>query len=682
MKNSAIIFFFLLLSISLTAQIDTVLRQMEEFLQDVYLDRIEDEENVDLGEEWADNYFQQTKFNVNTLSSETAFDILHLSEYQYYQLLRYIELYGELLSLYELSAIEGFDEKDRLRLEPFLYAAERIEKKSRFKNLVAHSKHSLLFRYGRVLNQQAGYEKLPEDGGYLGSPDRFTIKYQWKSNHLSFGLAAEKDAGELLFKKPMKYGFDHYSFHAGILHCGIVKSFILGDYRLNWGQGLVMGSGLLSGKGGGVGAIRKFATDIRPITTMNEGTYLRGIATSLGKGKWMATLFYGIRQYDGELVAALHNKDPSFQGTVVIGNFHRTFSELQKKNSYYSSHYGARFQWQARLFKVGVSFVKNDFSVNIQPNSDAYKLYDFSGKQAWNTSVDYHWLVKNLIFFGEIAYSSKGGIGILNGLLLQPDPRIKIGLLHRYYSLKFIALEGQSFVAGNNNQAENGLYFTTDLLLGEKVECSANLDIFQFLWLKYRLDQPTGGSDMRLKCTYKLTRETQFLFRYQYKNRALNESDFPYYHKIVINHKHKFVAEMKYEPISCLQLKTQVSCLFNRNQMQRPVKQGYLLFQDVNFNIRKISLDIKLRIAVFNTDTYDERIYAYEQDLYYTFNISAYYYRGSKYYVIFKYGFRFFDIWVKYAFCRYENRHIIGSSGEQINEPYKHEIKVQFLFSF
>lgn len=56
------------------------------------------------------------KPNLNNLSYETAIRILHWNDYQYYQLQLYIENYGQLASIYEVSAIDGFTEEDMRRL--------------------------------------------------------------------------------------------------------------------------------------------------------------------------------------------------------------------------------------------------------------------------------------------------------------------------------------------------------------------------------------------------------------------------------------------------------------------------------------------------------------------------------------------------------------------------------------
>ena len=60
----------------------------------------------------------EQKININDVSPEMAFTLLKLTEYQYYQLLLYLEKYGELVSVNELFAIEGWGSEDVARILP------------------------------------------------------------------------------------------------------------------------------------------------------------------------------------------------------------------------------------------------------------------------------------------------------------------------------------------------------------------------------------------------------------------------------------------------------------------------------------------------------------------------------------------------------------------------------------
>ena len=175
----------------------------------------EDEENMEVLEELLLEE-QETrqisgKVNLNALGPEMAFEYLHLSDYQYYNLLAYLSEYGEMVSVWELNAVEGFSYEEVQRLSSLVTVEAMQKQRNFFKNFFNKSKSSFLLRYGQVLERQAGYDKTL-DKHYLGTPMRLAFKYQFNSqDKLLLAVSGEKDAGEQFFKGAQKYGFDFYS---------------------------------------------------------------------------------------------------------------------------------------------------------------------------------------------------------------------------------------------------------------------------------------------------------------------------------------------------------------------------------------------------------------------------------------------------------------------------------------
>ena len=62
-----------------------------------------------------------------------------------------------------------------------------------------------------------------------------------------------------------------------------------------------------------------------------------------------------------------------------------------------------------------------------------------------------------------------------------------------------------------------------------------------------------------------------------------------------------------------------------------PTRHGYLGI--TGFSFRKSGFSASMAVAVFETDDYDTRIYAYEPDLLYHFSLPSYYGRGIHYYI-------------------------------------------------
>ena len=91
-----------------------------------------------------------------------------------------------------------------------------------------------------------------------------------------------------------------------------------------------------------------------------------------------------------------------------------------------------------------------------------------------------------------------------------------------------------------------------------------------------------------------------------------------------------------------------------------------------------------MRYALFQTDSYDARIYAYENDVPGSYSIPAYYSRGSRFYLMLDYNItRKIELWVRYSQTFYDNQTTISPGGlSEINGNTKSEIRTQIRFKF
>src|SRR5690606_15128602 len=107
-------------------------------------------------------------------------------------------------------------------------------------DLIKKGTNELFVRYSRPLERASGYQITDTDRSrYLGSPDRLLIRYRYSwMDALKVSLNMEKDAGEQFFKGVQKYGFDFYSLSVQMKNLGKLSNLVLGDYVLQFGQGL------------------------------------------------------------------------------------------------------------------------------------------------------------------------------------------------------------------------------------------------------------------------------------------------------------------------------------------------------------------------------------------------------------------------------------------------------------
>jgi len=76
---------------------------------------------------------------------------------------------------------------------------------------------------------------------------------------------------------------------------------------------------------------------------------------------------------------------------------------------------------------------------------------------------------------------------------------------------------------------------------------------------------------------------------------------------------------------------------------------GYLAYQDIGWKSPSQKVSLAFRYAVFDTDSYEERWYAYENDVLYSFSVPAYYYKGSRIYLVVHYSItQYLDFWIRF----------------------------------
>lgn len=583
------------------------------------------------------------KPNLNNLSYETAIRILHWNDYQYYQLQLYIENYGQLASIYEVSAIDGFTEEDMRRLLSKVQVLPVVGREPFFKNFFRKSSQSLLFRHSQILEQQAGYDTT-RSNHYAGSPGHDCFRYSFSSQGKFFlKLSGEKDPGEQFFRGEQKYGFDFYSGSISIKDFGLVKAAVLGDYRLNFGQGLVMGSSLLSGKGSSPDGIRRFSTGIRAVAPTNEGDFLRGSAVTVGNHKISGSLFAG-RQY---------------------GSLNNCF--------------GADLSFQKARFRIGTRVIA--YSVTDTSSSTLQKFKSCCTPTGFNASVDYQCIIKRQVLFGELAINQNGKIGVLQSVLLNLSPTFKTALVFRYYSNGYSSSLGRAFGSTSHNSGEFGIYTTSSWIVNRNCEVYFYTDYYHLTWLSYRTDAPVTGCDFGISTQYAITRYSKLSAKYTYRGKSQNTSDNPYYREIGETLRHKVRLQWSNEPYPFLKLKTEADWQLNRSVSSQTNKCGFLIYQDVAIEIPKCGLAVHTRLAYFDTDSYDERQYAYEDDVYYAFTVGSYYYKGIRGYLVLRYKYKWLSLWLRLSQTYYIDRQVISSGLTEIDKPHKSELKCQVMFS-
>ncbi len=630
--------------------------------------------------------------DLNRASREELEATYLLTERQLSNLASYRTELGDLLSIYELQAVPGFDLPTIRRLLPFVTVTGTP---GLFGTLPTPTDNYLIVRYERVAEVQKGFsEAIPDKKGnlptrYLGDAGQWYARYRYsRPRAFSIGLTVEKDPGEQLNWNPSanRYGADYVSFHAQVQNRGRWRNILLGDYQLQIGQGLVLSAGFVLGKSAEtVQTVRRPTLGARPYTSLTEYGYFRGATATYALHKSLdITLMASRNHRDANIVPDSLGNRTLFSSLQTSG-LHRTKSEIDDQGSLLETNLGAHVLYHNRnQFQLGFTVLQTTFSNYFQKRNLAYNQYDFSGRQNLIAGVHGSYIWHNWNLFGEVARSSgsatnSGGVGAVAGALASLTKKVDIALLLRHYERNFHSFYGNAFSEGSRNNNESGAYLGLKYTVYRKVTVGGFIDFYRFPWLKYLVDKPSGGFDYLLQGRYTPNRQTAFYAVYHEEHKEKNLT-IGKVKDVVGTTRRSYALNAEYKLVPGLSLRSRVQWGSFRYAGQS-ASRGFALVQDATLDYRRLSLSG--RVALFGTDDYDSRQYVYERDVLYAFSFPAYFNHGIRHYLLAQYRLsQQLDVWVRWARTDLTNQTTVGSDLDQVAAPHKTEVKIQARWRF
>ncbi|NBR13872.1 MAG: hypothetical protein EBU01_04720 [Crocinitomicaceae bacterium] len=670
-----------------------IIQQRIEFISELYQSEELDLTNV------IDqlNFFFENPINLNTTDGEDLEQLYLLSTVQINNLLLHRKTFGKFISVYELQSLKYWDLNTIQLVLPFVVIDNRLDNLHiTFKEAMKQGKFELFLRYIPTVERKKGYDKVSDsiqqtsNNYYYGNADRYftRFRYTYKSN-ISVGFTGEKDAGEQFFRGAQKSGFDFYSAHAFFKGGKYLRSAVIGDYQIQIGQGLNLWSSYAFGKTADCSTIKKTANPLKAYTSVDENRFLRGAAVDLSYKDLSLLLFASRKKVDAASIADSSFDDLEFISTIDLSGLHRTNREIAKRNGLIETITGANLRYSIGALRIGSAFVFQGYDKPYIKATQLYNQYDFRGKSNISFSGDFSYVYRNVNLFGEISKNhfnynnqKQGGLAAVLGALISVDSRATIGIIYRNYSKDYQTFYNAGFSEGSNTQNEKGLFTGIKLKLNSKWSVNGYTDMFQFPWMKYLVDAPSKGHEFLIQPTYKPNKifEVYGRFRQQLRQRNSRDSDGTVTELEDVMQRN-YRLNLSYTVNEFFTLKTRLEYVTIHRKSNTPEK-GMLFTQDFIYRPKSLPVDLALRYALFDTDSYDSRIYSFENTALYTFAIPAYYYQGSRAYALIRYSFaRHFDLWFKYGVFLYNNRNTISSGAEEIQGSRKSDIVLQLRIS-
>ena len=571
-------------------------------------------------EEWLEDLrpFLRHPLDLNTATSADLQAFPFLSSVQIEQLLRYRQLIGPLVQVYEMQAVPGWEPATIRKLLPYVRVGDPRALAEQLADRLEGMHHlALLFAAG---------SEAP-DPKHLGSPWALQLRYRFQyKNLVSAGLTADKDAGEQFFRGAQKAGFDQYSAHVYLKNLGPFEAIALGDFRLRLGQGLVHWDGNSLGPGLNPVMSERFSAPVTPYRSASVAGFQRGLGLTVRRGAWRFSPFFSQRRLDGN-----RREDGSISSLLFTG-YRRTAAELADRSALRLRTAGFRLERAWRALRLGANGIHYQLSRELLPAAEPYNRFAFRGRSLALASFDGSGTWRNLHVFGEGATNGRH-TAFLAGLLVALHARADLSFVYRRFAPGYATLFAQSFARYGEPQNETGFYLGLNLRPAPPWELVLAADVYRSPFLRYRLPAPTAGASYWAQLMYRRNKRFSAYARLRLADRPTPVAA---------------TALLKVDASKLLSARLQVDQLLDAGAdlsarlewnhytaTGQPSVHGFLFYLDHSRRLGRLRLT--LRWQWVDTDSYENRFYAYEPSLPMSFALPAAGGRQTRLYVLIRY---------------------------------------------
>lgn len=642
--------------------VSLVLRAQSEGMWDDFVEFVTHNEEMAEQEDWTDRLEELEllhlhPIDLNHATREDLQRLPFLDDGQVTDILSYVMKYGRVRSLYELPLVESLSAVELQWLPLFLKVDEGVAVKDSLtvKSLFGHAKSELLSRIDLPLYHHDGY--LRKDGGYRGRRVYNRTRYNFRSDHLQVGLRMERDGGER--------GIDSYGVYAMLGDVGPLSRLVVGDYKMGFGEGLVLNQGFGMGKSTFQG---RPSQGIRGQNGMDEANFFRGVSAAFRLTKTLSfTAFYSYRKGDATLndVEEGSTDEPTIK-TLVTSGYHRTETELSKRHNHAVNLAGGNVQWQSGAWHLGATGYFEHYSKALDPGTATYRAFYPRGQNFGVAGLNYGYGGYRLTLRGETAYSTEqGGLATLNSLHYTFSQRWKVGASVRYYQRQFYSRYAAALCENGSVQNETGAMLRLDAVPFGKTALTAFVDYFYNPWPRYGLTHSSTGWEGMLMLSQPFGRRHVLTLRYNAKSKE-SASGQPLNHRLRLQWTINDGKRWRYQTTALL------------HAVQGSV--GWGVSQSVRYGLTmRFPLRASLSGAYFKTKDYDSRIYATEYNVAGSVSIPSFYGHGLRAAGTLQYaclsGHVVLEL--KYGVTKYFDRDTQGSALQTIYSDVKNDITLQ-----
>ena len=601
--------------------------------------------------------------DINQVTREQLEELPFLSAQQIEGIMEYLWRYGRMESLSELQMIRSLDYAQRRLLTYFVYVGEEPPAALPTLKDIAQYGQNELMAYARV----PFYNRKGDIDGYLGPKYRHWLRYQFTyGDQVKLGLVASQDAGEPFFANQNKWGYDYYSFYLQLRNFRRLESLVLGNYRVSMGMGLVMNNSFSLGKMAMLQNLGRSSYTLRAHSSRSAGSLL-GAAATIDMGRHVKlTAFASCNPADATL-----NKDGTVS-TILDTDYHRTETEMNKKHNLHPFKTGGCLRYDAHGFRLGMNALYTHLDRTLKSNtSTLYRQHYPQGTDFLNLSLDYGYASPRVALSGETATDKQGHLATINTASLRVSDVLSMIVLQRFYSYAYTSFDAQSYSDGGKVQNESGVYLGLTWQPSLAFRLSAYTDYAYFAWAKYQVSQSSYSWDNLLQATWQKQRWT---FTGRYRLRLRQQDDETKKH-LVNRWEHRGRLSADYTSAKGLGGRIQIDGGWTTDEW------GGMVSATLAYTHRWLRLNGG--IGYFHTDSYNSRVYLYEQGPLYTYTSQQFYGEGIRYWLMARANIgKRLTLTAKFGVTDYFDCTTIGSSYQQIDASSLSDLDLQLRWKF
>ncbi len=505
-----------------------------------------DEHDVEQFSAFLSNPLQINFATLSKLASSGLF-----TQYQVASLLDYRNKNGDILSLSELALVDGFSQ-------------ERVEALAPFISLYSNALAGQSSVRGRVTsNDIALRTAFKTNEGVMDY--NYGVKYRLSVNDsFQMGLSTNKPYGLL---NAVPSGGSFYFAYYGKRNLGKI---VVGDYRLKYGQGLMLWNGFTMSSLSSVESFSRRPSGITPYWSYSGEDSVRGVAADVNVGRFTISASLGM---DGLWQYMEKGND---RGVSLMPSMNVT--------------------WYGKNAQIGVTGYVGTNEVTAHADS----LVNAGG-----ISGDFRWCVKGTDIFGEVTMDALTmQVKAIAGAIFKVTEDIRLAVRGGYAQDEYSLAGACEFRAGDWVQLNGRSGFGSSV---RRHSITLTTENSYFPYKKYGRDE--HNYQVRLLLNYKVQASPSVGMGFRVAQRLRSAKEVSR-------------SELRYD----LQFSSgdwAANC-----RLDGTYNKSFGLLSYVEGGWRPEFISIWLRSGLFRIDNWEDRIYVYERDSPGNFNVPAYYGRG------------------------------------------------------